>query len=165
VASVGSVTTRALVDLLTAESGVTSRVVERLRASNQPVAELVEPRVVEGYVAAELFDRSQGGKYPQIVVYCERVRNTMTEKFNRFSGTVEMVVEVRHSQDRIEGLEQRTQMFSEAVAEVLENARGAWGEGIYYTGEYEIKFEQVKHGGRNFLQVARVKAPVEVKFN
>ncbi len=164
-ASIASVATRALLNLLTAESGVTGRVAERLRESNQPVAEMVAPRIVEGYVAAEMFERSQGGKYPQVVVYCERVRNLMTEKFNRFSGIVDLVVEIRQSQDRIEELEPRTMLYSEAVTEVLDHSRGEWGEGIYYTGEYELRFEPVKHGGRNFLQVARVKAPVQVRIN
>ena len=163
--SIASVTTRALMDLLTANPGVAGRVAERLRESNQPVTELAAPRVVEGYAAAELMDRAQGGPYPQISVYCERVRNSLREKFNRFSGTVDLVVEVRHSQDRLEELQPRTQMFSEAVVAVLDDARGDWAEGIYYTGEYEIKFEPVRHGGRNFLQVARVRVPVEARVN
>ena len=165
-ASVASVTTTALLDLLTAEtSGVTARLWARLRESDKNIGELVTPRIIEGNVAAETFDKAQGGKYPQIVVFCERVKNAMAEKFNRFSGTADLVVEVRHSQDRIEELEQRTQLFTEAVLSVLEDSRGEWAQGVYYTGEYEVKFEQVKHGGRNLLQTARVKVPVTVRIN
>ena len=164
-ASVVSMTTRAVMDLLTADPGVAGNLAAMWKDANQPVAELVAPRVVAGFAAAGVFDLAQGGKYPQVIVYCEKVRNAMTEKFNHFSGTVDMVLEVRHSQDRLEGLEERTQMYCEAVIATLDDARGDWSNGVYFTGEYEVKFEPAKHGGRNFVQVARVKVPVTVRIN
>jgi hypothetical protein len=42
------------------------------------------------------------------------------------------------------------------VVAVLDANRGNWGEGMFFTGGYEVKFEPVQHGGRNFLQIARV---------
>ena len=38
-------------------------------------------------------------------MYCEKIVNDLTEKFRTFSGTVQMAIELRHSQDRLEGLQ------------------------------------------------------------
>ena len=54
-------------------------------------------------VAADLAERSSTVKYPAVNVYCEKVVNQLTEKFRTFSGTAQMAIEVRHSQDRLEG--------------------------------------------------------------
>ncbi len=34
--------------------------------------------------------------------------------------------------------------------------RGDWGNGMFYSGGYEISFAAVKRGGRGFLQAARI---------
>jgi hypothetical protein len=51
------------------------------------------------------------------------------------------------------------------VTEVLENKRGSWGQGVCYLGGYEVSFPAVKHGGRNFLQTAKVTFELEVTSN
>ena len=53
--------------------------------------------------AAELVERAGAVKYPLVSVYCEKVVNDLREKFRSFSGSVQMAIEVRHSQDRLEG--------------------------------------------------------------
>ena len=73
-----------------------------------------------------------------------------------------MVVEVRVSQDRLEELQRNLEAYVEAVGEVLDRNRGGWGEGLFYAGGYEATFGPVKHGGKNFLQVAKVAFEVDV---
>ncbi len=43
----------------------------------------------------------------------------------------------------------------DAVTRVLDQNRGSWGEGAFFSGKYEVAIDPVKHGGRNFLQVAK----------
>jgi hypothetical protein len=45
---------------------------------------------------------------------------------------------------------------------VLDSNRGSWGQGVFFTGGYEVSFDPVQHGGRNFLQVARVSFEVDL---
>jgi len=97
-----------------------------------------------------------------VQVYVDRVRNLLTEKFRKFSGKVRTVAEVRVSQDRIEGIEEQLRLYVDAVTQVLEANRGSWGEGAFYTGGYEVTFEPVKHGGKNFLQAAKVVFEVDL---
>jgi hypothetical protein len=57
-------------------------------------------------VAADMAERTGMVKYPNVNVYCEGLTNELREKFRSFSGKAQMAIEVRHSQDRLEGLEQ-----------------------------------------------------------
>ena len=40
--------------------------------------------------------------------------------------------------------------------QVLDFSRGDWGDGMYYAGGYQVTFGSVKHGGKNFVQSAKV---------
>jgi hypothetical protein len=163
-AYVASAVTRAFLDLLNAKSGVAGQLALRLQLGELRLPEVPFPGIAEQHTAVDLSDRAQGHKYPQVLVYCERIQNLQTEKFRRFSGRADLVAEVRHSQDRLEELEERTHLYVEAVLAVLEDCRGEWGAGIYYCGKYEVKFEAVKRGGKNFVKVARVSVPVEINI-
>jgi hypothetical protein len=126
-----------------------------------------EPRLNPGQlvarnVSAELAEKSSGVAYPAFFVYCEKLSNTLREKFRTFSGTARMAVEARASQDRLEGLEDRLHIYVDAVTNLLDASRGDWGQGMFYTGGYEVSFGAVKHGGKNFLQTAKVVFEIEV---
>ena len=49
--------------------------------------------------------------------------------------------------------------------QLLNGSRGDWGDGMYYTGEYEVAFGPVKQGGKNFMQVAKVTFEIGVSRN
>lgn len=103
-----------------------------------------------------LMEKSAAVKYPVVLIYADRVQNLLTEKFRNFSGKVHAVAEVRVSQDRIEGLEEKVRLYVDAVTQVLDANRGDWGQGMFFTGGYEVKFDPLQHGGRNILQAAKV---------
>ena len=126
-----------------------------------------EPRLnpaqlVARNVRAELAEKSTGVAYPAFFVYCEKLSNSLREKFRTFSGTARMAVEARASQDRMEGLEHRLHVYVDAVTNLLDASRGDWGQGMFYTGGYEVSFGAVKHGGKNFLQTAKVVFEIEI---
>lgn len=112
--------------------------------------------------SSELRERAGKGATPLFQVYVEKVRNRMTEKFRQFSGTAQVVTEVRVSQDRLEGLTERLQLYADAVADVIERYRGDAGNGMYLTGQYEVSFEAIKKGGLHFQQTARVNCEMDV---
>jgi hypothetical protein len=107
-------------------------------------------------VAADLAERSGPTQYPAVQVYCEKIVNGLTEKFRSFSGSAHMAVELRYSQDRLEGLGESLEEGADAATAILQASRGDWGDGMFYTGAYEIGFGAVKRGGKNFIQVAKV---------
>ena len=113
-------------------------------------------------VVPDIAERTQTIRYPAIYLFCDKLTNSMTEKFATFSGKCRLVIDVRCSQDRIEGLERTLERYVDAVCRVLSSARGGWQGGGYYCGEYEVTYTTLKHGGKNFLQTARISFDVEV---
>jgi hypothetical protein len=164
-ARTGSVATRKFVEFLTApDTGVNQALAGLAADTGVMLAELPLERIASQNVAADLAERSTAVKYPVVQVYSDRVRNLLTEKFRVFSGKVRTVAEVRVSQDRLEGMETQTQLYVDAITQVLDTNRGSWGEGAFFTGGYEVTFDPVKHGGRNFLQIAKVSFEVDVSI-
>lgn len=112
--------------------------------------------------SVEISEKSGHVHYPMLLVYSEKVSNSLKEKFRQFSGKAHMVIEVRHSQDRLDGLEAQTQIYVDGVCALLDDSRGDWGGGAFYTGGYDVNYEAVTRGGKNFLQRAKVGFDVEV---
>ena len=146
-------------------SAATRKVMERLAVPSsgggQTVGALAEidsegPPLRAQNATAELVERSVAVKYPLVSVYCEKIVNDFREKFRSFSGSVEMAIEVRHSQDRLEGMEEALEAQTDAVTTALSSSRGDWGDGMFYGGGYEVSFGRMARGGRNFTQAAKI---------
>jgi hypothetical protein len=158
-AQIGATATQKAAAILSAADGLAA-VIGQLPAGTQ----LQTPTVITQNVAAEISDRALGLSYPAVYVYCGKLSNSLKEKFRVFSGQAEMMAEVRITQDRLDGLDELTQMTADAVIEVLDGARGDWGDGFFYAGGYEVQYGPVKAGGKNFLQAAKIKFDVEISI-
>jgi hypothetical protein len=112
--------------------------------------------------SVEVSEKTGYVQYPALLVYCDKMSNTLKEKFRQFSGTAHVVVEVRHSQDELVGLESNADVYVDAVSALLDGSRGDWGSGLFYAGGYDVSYETVGRGGKNFLQRAKVGFDVEV---
>ena len=100
--------------------------------------------------------------YPALLIYCDKLSNQLKEKFREFSGKAHLVAEVRASQDRLEGIESNVQVYVDAICALLDDSRGDWGSGVFYGGGYDVSYEPVGRGGKNFLQRAKVGFDLEV---
>jgi len=116
-------------------------------------------------VTAEMAERGGGIKYPSMNVYCESIANQLKEKFRTFSGKAQMAIEVRYSQDRLDGLQDKLELYADGAMRVLNASRGDWGDGMFYGGEYEASFGPVKQGGKNFIQTAKITFEIGVSRN
>ncbi|MGB7758883.1 MAG: hypothetical protein WBL61_03585 [Bryobacteraceae bacterium] len=116
-------------------------------------------------VALELVERATAVHYPAVNVYCEKIVNQLAEKFRTFSGISQMAIEIRHSQDRLDGLQETVELYTSAVMQTLDASRGDWGSGMYYAGGYQVTFGAVKSGGKNFAQTAKVTFEIGVSIN
>ena len=153
---VASVTTQKLTTRLTGDNGVSAMVAAAALQFGTPVPAIAAQQILAQNVAAEVVERSSTSKYPLIHVYCSKVVNELREKFRNFSGEAQMVIEARVSQDRLEDMEAHLHIYVDAITQVLDGSRGDWGDGVFYGGGYEIAFGGVKHGGRNFMQTAKI---------
>jgi hypothetical protein len=154
--------TQKVLAVLTAGSGIPAALEALTSLQGFQLPAIAVHQIIPQNVAAEVSDQSTVNKYPLVYVYCTKVANELREKFRTFSGAAQMVVEVRVSQDRLDQIEANLQAYVDVITEVLDNSRGDWGDGVFFAGEYEVSFGGVKHGGRNFLQVAKVAFALEI---
>jgi len=159
---VGSTVTTQVLGLLSMPQGLNACVATLAQALNTTATPLAGSQLLAQNVPIDLSERSTDVTYPAVSVYCDKIVNQLKEKFRVFSGIAVMTIEVRVSQDRLEGIEAQSQMYLDAATQVLDQNRGDWGEGMFYAGGYEAAFGPVKHGGRNFIQVAKVTFDVGV---
>ena len=161
-AQVASIGTQKVIDILLGPAGLQA-VVAGIANDLGVEPEAVPAAVVTGQnVAAEVLEKSAGAPYPAVQIYCERVTNSLREKFRTFSGKARMVVETRVSQDRIEGIDRKLQIYVDGVTQLLDTNRGDWGQGMFYTGGYEVSYGPVRHGGRNFLETAKIAFEIDI---
>jgi hypothetical protein len=160
-ASISGAATGYLVGLLTSATGVDARALEIAKEDGAEHVAGVRTIMIQN-AAADLAERTLQGKYPAVLVYCDKIANTLKEKFRVFSGTARICIEVRCTRDRLEGLDEHLQLYSAAVCRVLGNERGQWTQGLYYAGGYEVTYGPVRSGGNYFLQSAKVVLDVEV---
>jgi len=166
-AQVAGVATKTVVNRLTAPTaaGLQASIGSIVIRESIELPQIGQSQIIGQKVAFEIAEKSPGVKYPVAYVYCEKLTNSLTEKFRRFSGKALMVVEIRISQDRMEELERKLQFYVEAVMNVLEQNRGDLGSGLFFGGEYQVEFGPVKHGGKNFIQIARVLFELDVSVS
>ena len=153
---IGSEITSKVIQLITGTSGVNSDLAALTQAGGALASPLNAGQVRAQNVAPDIAEQSNAMHYPAMNVYCEKIVNNLAEKFPSFSGSVQAVVEVRHSQDRLDGLQDGLETYADAVVQVLNANRGDWGDGMFYGGAYQVTFGAVKHGGKNFMQVAKI---------
>src|ERR1700730_14578412 len=159
---IARVTTNKLMAILTGSEGVPAAVAALSQGEKLPLPAVSSEQIIAQNVAPELSERSTVSNYPLVYVYCSKVVNQLREKFRTFSGHAVMVIETRISQDRLEEMQTNLQAYIDAVTQVLDDNRGEWGDGVFYTGGYEISFGGVKHGGRNFLELAKISLVLEI---
>jgi hypothetical protein len=161
-ADIGTRVSRAALQLFRGKSGLPDAVGALSVAAGINAPPVRPEQIQAANIASDLAGKSAVARYPVVHIYCERVTNRLTEKFRRFSGTVRMVAEARVSGIGPEGIEQASQLFTDAVTEVLDTSRGGWGNGMYFGGGYEIAYGPVKPGGRSFIQITKISFDVEV---
>lgn len=164
-AQVGRTTTKKVLHLLSAATGLPYSA-GAIALREQCELPAIDPgRITARNVSPEIAERATGALYPAVHVYCEGIENLLREKFRTVSGKAHMAIEVRVSLDRLDDLEGQLQMYTEAVTEILDSHRGDWGEGMFYTGGWTVRFGAAKHGGKNFVQTAKITFDVEVSAN
>jgi hypothetical protein len=154
-----------VLSLLTADPGLNGNLDTLAQIQDTPLPPLALSQISTSNIAFDVQERSGGVTYPALYIYCDKLSNSLTEKFRTFSGTAGVVVEVRLSQDQVDGLAATLESYVDAVTQVLDQNRGDWGQGLFYAGGYDVAFGPVKHGGRNFIQIAKITFEVGASTN
>jgi hypothetical protein len=161
-AQIGTKAVSKAAGLLRAPAGLQAGLAAIAQANKIVLPTIELAQIISQNVPADIIEKTAGTKYPSFHIYCEKLQNTLREKFRQFSGTATLSVDVRVSHDRLEGLDQKLQWYVDALTQVLDTNRGDWDNGLFYTGGYTVTYQPVKHGGKNFLQTAKVSFDVQV---
>lgn len=163
--SIANSATSKIVQWLSAPSGLNATISAIAEETSTPLQPVAARQFFTNNVASDIAEKSEEVKYTAVYVYCDKIANTLNEKFRSFSGQLQMAIEVRVSQDRLDGLELSSQLYSESVTQTLNQIRGDWGNGLFYAGTYDVSFGPVKHGGKNFIKTVKITFPVEASVN
>ena len=163
-AQVANASTRRVAAMLGSPTGLPYALAAVAARENIGLGEITPRQVLPQNIAPELAERTAGVQYPVFYVYCEKLTNSLREKFRTFSGTARLAVDVRVTHDRLEDLTRLLELCVEAVTDVLDSQRGDWGGGMFHAGGYEVTFGATKHGGKNFIQGAKVTFDVDVSI-
>ncbi len=151
--AIGRAVTQSVIQRMSGPTGVNSNLAA-LTQENPAQTALAGLQVVTENAAPDLLERTAGVQYPTANVCCAKIKNSLKEKFRTFSGSAQMVVEIRHSQDRVDGLQDALELYVDSTTQVLSASRGDWSGGMFYSGGYEVSFGPLKKGGKNFIQTA-----------
>jgi len=165
VTSIANSATSTIITLLNAPTGLNATISALAQTVDTPLPPVPAAQFFTDNVSNEIAEKTQDIKYTAVYVYCEKMANTLKEKFRSFSGYLQMVVDVRVSQDRLDGIDRASQLYSESLAQTLNQLRGDWGQGLFYAGTYDISFGPVKHGGKNFLKSVKITFPLDASID
>jgi len=155
-ARIGSAAAAKVIARINAPAGMNAGLAALTAGESSPASPIAAAQVRAQNVAADLAERSTVVQYPLVHVYCEKIVNDLSEKFRSFSGRAQMAIELRHSQDNLNGLQEAVELYTDSITQTLDSTRGDWGDGMYYTGGYEVALGAVKQGGRKFIQAAKI---------
>ena len=161
-ARAGSVSTKRVAELLKAPTGLADSIAALSLVDGVTMAAIGPSQIIEINAAPEAVEKQIGIRYPIVNVYCDKVANTQHEKFRTISGTARVNVEIRVTSDQLWGLSDGLHLYVEAITRVLDASRGEWGMGLFYAGGYEIAYNAVKPGGRNYIQSAKVSMTIDI---
>jgi hypothetical protein len=157
----GTLTAQVIALLTSTTSGVNARITS-IEANDSTLKAVGIRSIVSQNVSIEIAEANGQALYPALLVYCDKVQNLQQEKSRSFSGRVHIVIEIRQTQETLERIESNTEMYVDAVCALLGDARGDWGDGASYSGGYEVDYEPVAMGGKNFIQRAKVNFAVKL---
>jgi hypothetical protein len=150
--------------MLGAQTGLPYAISALKSSESVELPAIAAAQVASQNIAFDIAERTAGVTYPTVYVYCDGLANQLKEKFRTFSGKAHMAMEVRVSYDKLDTLARDVQLYASAAAQVLDSSRGNWGNGMFYAGGYDVEFGQVKRGGKNFLQTAKITFDVDVSY-
>jgi hypothetical protein len=164
-ANAGNLATNRMLHFLETPAGLGENLAAVAQLQGLTLAPFEAEQIFTQNVAQKLVVRATDIKYPSLLLYCDKLTNDLREKFRTFSGKAHLAIEVRMSQDRIEGVTTLLLAYVDTVTRILDQNRGDWGSGMFYSGGYNVVFGQMENGGRNFIQTAKIAFEVSVSID
>ena len=154
-----------LSDLLTTGNALQQQIGVVASAANVIVPLITTAQVVLSSTVPDLGDKDLQLTYPRVCLYTATVKNTQIEKFRSLSGTIVVIAEIWASGDLLDETDRWIHYYVEAVTNVLRANIGDWGNGVFFSGAYDVQLQSPKVGGRGYVESAKVSAVLNVSRN
>jgi hypothetical protein len=154
-----------LSDLLNAGNALQEAITTMATSCNVPVPVITTTQVVFSSASPDLGDKNIQLTYPRICLYTGGLKNVQFEKFRSLSGSLAVTAEIWASANLVEEVDQWIHFYVEAVTGILRESIGDWGDGLFFTGVYDIQFQPPKVGGIGYVELAKVTCNLSVSRN
>ncbi len=154
-----------VLNLLTAEQALQQQISEIAASCNVTVPLITSAQVLLSSASAEIGDNNVQLMYPRICLYSGGVKNSQNERFRSLSGIIAVTAEIWASGNLVTDTDQWIHFYVEAMTDILRQNIGDWGEGIFFSGIYDVQFQPPKAGGLGFAQSAKVTCNLNVSRN
>lgn len=151
--------------LLTNEDVLEQTINALAASSGVTLPGITSTAVVLSSASAEIADKDFQLTYPRICLYSTAVKNTQIEKFRSLSGIVSVTAELWASANLLQDTDQWIHFYVEAMTDILRQSIGDWGDGIFFSGMYDVQFQPPKVGGFGYVESAKVTCNVNVSRN
>jgi hypothetical protein len=154
-----------LSQLLTTGNALQKQLDEMASACQVSVPALTNAQVVLSSASADTADLSLQLTYPRICLYSSGMKNTQAEKFRSFSGSVSVTAEIWASGDLASDTDAWIHFYVEGMTQILRQNIGDWGDGLFFSGAYDVQLQPPKAGGFGYVESAKVTCSVNVSLN
>jgi len=154
-----------IIQVLAASTGLAAWVENVQIEAGLPLPMVPVSQIIVSAASAELLDKVEQVGYPRVAVYTAKVENALLEKFRSLSGSATAAIAISVSSDLIEQAEQNMHFYIDAVTGILRQNTGDWGNGLFFSGKYDVQVQPPKAGGIGFVQTAIVSCTINVSRN
>lgn len=152
-------------NLLTSGGALQTQISTIAALANKNIPTIDSNQVVISSIAPDLADKDVQLSYPRVCLYSNVVKNAQTEKFRSFSGAVGVVAEAWASANLVTQTDEWIHYYVEAITTILRANAGDWGNGMFFSGRYDVKFQQPKAGGLGFVESAAITCSIEASLS
>jgi hypothetical protein len=151
--------------LLSNNNALEKQIIAIAAASNLTVPSIGATQIVLSSATAEMADKDLQLTYPRISVYSTGLKNMQVEKFRSLSGTLSVTAELWASANLLQDTDQWIHFYVEGMTDILRQNIGDWGDGIFFSGVYDVSFQAPKVGGLGYFGSAKVSCNFNVSRN
>ena len=119
-------------------------------------------QIVLSSAHADIANRDVQATYPRINLYSSAIKNSQVEKFRSLSGSIVLKADVWTSGNLVTDTDRWIHFYVEGITNILRKHIGDWGDGLFFSGMYDVQFQAPKPGGLGFVQAATLSCDLRV---
>ncbi len=137
-------------------TGLSHAIAAVAAATGSSMPPIPQTQVFDADITLAVAEKLHFPTYPCVYVWMEKAVNKQTEFGALFSGTMQVIAQVRVTADKLPGLARITANYGDAIANVLKARAGDWGNGLLFGGAFEQRMYSARAGGRGAVQACSV---------